>query len=299
MDKAYETLVAVMGMNWCKVNLPRIEELFKMGMIDNSDQYYEKVYEKLLKVYEQDISKDETKKLTLCLNEFDNVIKIGIPAIHSLPTQAAEIGASKEMDESNENQLNGNQLTVCTSDIFNKSNMSQTTWHPNFIVNLGISYTKSYEISPDVKDELNQSALNMIFKWKGLLSPCSPLVIPIYPKEFQEYIIGSILMFSLFNPPSEFPIKLTDPESCKQMLSGVSEWSRIGQIILDSFEINAEHVGMMFRQHLTNVISSSGNGEVANAQSKKRARTDEKCVESWSKRKSNYLKAVQAKQKTG
>ena len=148
----------------------------------------------------------------------------------------------RNLETQRKEQEKGKTMLVCNSEIFKKNEKITSKWHPSCLVSLNVSFTKSFEIAPDIKDEEpNHSVLNMIHKWKGMKSNCAPIVIPIENKEMEQFILGSLVMFSIYDSSRcKFPIVLDGPDSCRRLLQirEGEDWAEMGQLILNSFDIN-------------------------------------------------------------
>ena len=197
-----------------------------------------------------------------------------------------------------ENEKNKTML-VCNSEIFQKNEKIVSKWHPSCLVSLNISFNKSFEIAPDIKDdEPDHSVLNLIHKWKGMKSNCAPLVIPIEFKEMEQFLLGSLVMFSIYDSSrSKFPFVLDGPDSCKKLLQGVKNWTEMGECILSSFEINAEKLGIILQAHLENIVKAQTVTQNDGTKLPKRKKIEENLVDVWTERKKTYISNITKKTK--
>ena len=124
-------------------------------------------------------------------------------------------------------------LLVCNSDIFKKEDKIASKWDPSCLVSLNVSFNKALEIAPDIKeDDPSCSNFNLIHNWKGMKSSSAPIVIPIDVKEMENFLLGSLIMFSIYDSSRcKFPIVLEGPKSCEEMLSTVQNWTEMGEIV--------------------------------------------------------------------
>ena len=191
-------------------------------------------------------------------------------------------------------------LLVCNSDIFKKEDKIVSKWDPSCLVSLNVSFTKALEIAPDIKeDDPSCSNFNLIHNWKGMKSSSAPIVIPIDVKEMENFLLGSLIMFSIYDSSRcKFPIVLEGPKSCEEMLSTVRNWTEMGEIILSSFDISSEKIGNILKSHLQNIVNSqivshTGGG----VKLPKRKNVEENLVNVWEERKKSYLSNVSKKNK--
>merc|ERR1711973_66820 len=166
-------------------------------------------------------------------------------------------------------------LLVCNSDIFKKEDKIVSKWDPSCLVSLNVSFTKALEIAPDTKeDDPSCSNFNLIHNWKGMKSSSAPIVIPIDEKEMENFLLGSLIMFSIYDSSRcKFPIVLEGPKSC-------------------------EEIGNILKSHLQNIVNSqivshAGGG----VKLPKRKNVEENLVNVWEERKKNYLSNVSKKNK--
>ena len=130
-------------------------------------------------------------------------------------------------------------------------------------------------------------------------SSSAPIVIPIDVKEMENFLLGSLIMFSIYDSSRcKFPIVLEGPKSCEEMLSTVQNWTEMGEIILSSFDISSEKIGNILKSHLQNIVNSqivshTGGG----VKLPKRKNVEENLVNVWEERKKNYLSNVSKKNK--
>ena len=130
-------------------------------------------------------------------------------------------------------------------------------------------------------------------------SSSAPIVIPIDVKEMENFLLGSLIMFSIYDSSRcKFPIVLEGPKSCEEMLSTVQNWTEMGEIILSSFDISSEKIGNILKSHLQNIVNSqivshTGGG----VKLPKRRKVEENLVNVWEERKKNYLSNVSKKNK--
>ena len=105
-------------------------------------------------------------------------------------------------------------LLVCNSDIFKKEDKLASKWDPSCLVSLNVSFNKALEIAPDIKeDDPSCSNFNLIHNWKGMKSSSAPIVIPIDVKEMENFLLGSLIMFSIYDSSRcKFPIVLEGPK---------------------------------------------------------------------------------------
>ena len=197
-----------------------------------------------------------------------------------------------------DNEKNKTML-VCNSEVFKKTEKPPSQWHPSCLVSLNISFTKSFEIAPDIKnDEANHSVLNMIHKWKGMKSNSAPLVIPIDIKEMEQFILGSLVMFSIYDTSrSKFPLILNGPDSCKKLLQSETNWTDMGECILSSFEISSEKLGAILKTHLENIVNAQSVTQNEGGKLPKRKKIEENLVDEWTERKKTYYTNINKKNK--
>ena len=130
-------------------------------------------------------------------------------------------------------------------------------------------------------------------------SSSAPIVIPIDVKEMENFLLGSLIMFSIYDSSRcKFPIVLEGPKSCEEMLSTVQNWTEMGEIVLSSFDISSEKIGNILKSHLQNIVNSqivshTGGG----VKLPKRKKVEENLVNVWEERKKNYLSNVSKKNK--
>ena len=130
-------------------------------------------------------------------------------------------------------------------------------------------------------------------------SSSAPIVIPIDVKEMENFLLGSLIMFSIYDSSRcKFPIVLEGPKSCEEMLSTVQNWTEMGEIVLSSFDISSEKIGNILKSHLQNIVNSqivshTGGG----VKLPKRRKVEENLVNVWEERKKNYLSNVSKKNK--
>ena len=188
-------------------------------------------------------------------------------------------------------------MLVCNSEIFKKDEKDTSKWQPSCLVSLNISFNKSFEIAPDIKDEEpTHSVLNMVHKWKGMKSNSAPLVIPIELKEMEQFILGSLVMFSIYDTSlCRFPLKLDGPDSCKKLLQSVKNWTEMGECILSSFEISAEKLGVILQKHLQNIVNAESVTQHGGVKMPKRKKIEENLVDVWTERKKTYISNISKK----
>ena len=194
---------------------------------------------------------------------------------------------------------NGKTLLVCNSEIFKKNEKFPSKWHPSCLVSLNISYSKSFEIAPDIKnEEPNHSVLNMIHRWRGMKANSAPLVIPIEAKEMEQFILASLVSFSIYDTSrSKFPIILDGPDSCKELLQSVQNWTTMGECILSSFNISGENLGSILKAHLENIVNAESVTQSGGCKLPKRKKIEENLVDGWSERKKNYYTNINKRNK--
>ena len=130
-------------------------------------------------------------------------------------------------------------------------------------------------------------------------SSSAPIVIPIDVKEMENFLLGSLIMFSIYDSSRcKFPIVLEGPKSCEEMLSTVQNWTEMGEIVLSSFDISSEKIGNILKSHLQNIVNSqivshTGGG----VKLPKRRKVEENLVNVWEERKKSYLSNVSKKNK--
>lgn len=206
----------------------------------------------------------------------------------------------KSLEIWNSTKKKSKTLLVCNSDIFKKEDKIASKWDPSCLVSLNVSFTKALEIAPDIKeDDPSCSNFNLIHNWKGMKSSSAPIVIPIDVKEMENFLLGSLIMFSIYDSSRcKFPIVLEGPKSCEEMLSTVQNWTEMGEIVLSSFDISSEKIGNILKSHLQNIVNSqivshTGGG----VKLPKRKKVEENLVNIWEERKKNYLSNVSKKNK--
>ena len=196
-------------------------------------------------------------------------------------------------------QENGKSMLVCNSDVFSKDEKATSKWLPSCLVSLNVSWSKSFEIAPDIRaDEPSHSVLNMVHKWRGMKGNSAPLVIPIDVKEMEHFLLGSLVMFSIFDSSrSKFPLVLNGPESCNQLLPTTENWTEMGQLILSSFDISAEKLGMVLKAHLQNIVKAQSVTQAEGAKLPKRKKPEENLMDVWAERKKSYFTNITKKSK--
>ena len=122
------------------------------------------------------------------------------------------------------------------------------------------------------------------------------LSIPINEKELSEYLLGAIVMFSIFDPIERgFPLNPKDPSSCKELLNKVENWTVLGEKILSSFGLTKENIGNLIKKHLSDIAFSSQEvvQDMEGLNSIKKKNEQEHVADIWSKRKKAYLKNIE------
>ena len=245
------------------------------------------------------------KQLRDILNGFENYFTDYIQSENAdeITTQQLQNGIKKLRNLEFQHsylQEKSKTLLVCNSDIFKKEDKIVSKWDPSCLVSLNVSFTKALEIAPDIKeDDPSCSNFNLIHNWKGMKSSSAPIVIPIDVKEMENFLLGSLIMFSIYDSSRcKFPIVLEGPKSCEEMLSTVRNWTEMGEIILSSFDISSEKIGNILKSHLQNIVNSqivshTGGG----VKLPKRKNVEENLVNVWEERKKSYLSNVSKKNK--
>ena len=230
---------------------------------------------------------------------FDDKSEETISQLQKAIEELNYIGNTIDNYDRDDSESEPKKFNVCSSSVFKKENTQTSNWNPKNIVGLDFSFTKSYQISPDIRtgsDEDEVAALSLVYKWKGLRSNIQPLSIPINPKEFDEYLLGAIVMFSIFEPKDRgFPQCPRDPPSCKELLNEVDDWAAVGQKVLESFRITPETVGAILRSHLSDIAHSSQEvqQDMESMKPVKKKKAEEFMTDIWSKRKKAYLKNLE------
>ena len=191
----------------------------------------------------------------------------------------------QEFSKMSEEDIGEGKIQVCSSNLYQKT-PAQSDWSSRVLVGCNISYTKMIEIGPSVSDP-ERSVLNLIFKYKGLQSNVNPLVIPIQEAEFKDFVNGSIIMFTLFNSKA-LPVKLNGIDSCMQLLSETQDWTQIGQLILDQFDLSPENIGEVFKNHISSMIQSQIKIDQAELKSTKRKSSEQSRFDCWNNRQKRY-----------
>ena len=241
------------------------------------------------------------KQLRDILNGFENYFTDFIQSENAdeITTQQLQ-NAIKKLRNLEFHQEKSKTLLVCNSDIFKKEDKIASKWDPSCLVSLNVSFNKALEIAPDIKeDDPSCSNFNLIHNWKGMKSSSAPIVIPIDVKEMENFLLGSLIMFSIYDSSRcKFPIVLEGPKSCEEMLSTVQNWTEMGEIVLSSFDISSEKIGNILKSHLQNIVNSqivshTGGG----VKLPKRRKVEENLVNVWEERKKSYLSNVSKKNK--
>ena len=235
------------------------------------------------------------------LNGFENYFTDFIQSENADEIRTQQLqNAIKKLRNLEFHQEKSKTLLVCNSDIFKKEDKIASKWDPSCLVSLNVSFNKALEIAPDIKeDDPSCSNFNLIHNWKGMKSSSAPIVIPIDVKEMENFLLGSLIMFSIYDSSRcKFPIVLEGPKSCEEMLSTVQNWTEMGEIILSSFDISSEKIGNILKSHLQNIVNSqivshTGGG----VKLSKRRKVEENLVNVWEERKKNYLSNVSKKNK--
>ena len=205
----------------------------------------------------------------------------------------------RELENVSKENESEKTMLVCNSEIFHKNEKIVSTWLPSCLVSLDISFSKSFEIAPDIKsDENNHSVLSMIHKWKGLKSNCAPIVIPIEQKEMEQFLLGSLVMFSIFDSSRcKFPIVLDGPDSCRRLLQIKEnhDWTDMGQLILEAFDLTGQKLGIVLRKHLQNIVNAETVIHSERTKGPKRKKVEENLVDVWSERRKNYFSNIAKK----
>ena len=234
---------------------------------------------------------------------FDNNSEEKVSKLQMAIRELNELAQSLDNIEQSESESEAKRsLIVCSSSLFkNESYKPESNWNSDNIVGLDFSFTKSYQISPDVRrgsNESDVSALSLVYKWKGLKSNVIPLNIPIQQKELPQFLQGAVVMFSIFDPTERgFPVCPIDPSSCKEVLKKVENWSKLGETILESFGLTAENIGNLLKKHLHDIAFSSQEieHEMEGTKSMKKKIAEEHMADIWSKRKRAFLKNIEKK----
>lgn len=277
-------LFPIFEANWCKENIHSSQILFDKKIISKQD----------LQSIKQDF-----EAYFVEYNSFGDKSEETISQLQKAIEELTYIGNSIENNERDESESEPKKFNVCSSSVFKKENIQTSNWSPKNIVGLDFSYTKSYQISPDIRtgsEENEVAALSLVYKWKGLRSNIQPLSIPISPKEFEQYLLGGIVMFSIFEPRDRgFPKCPQDPLSCKELLSEVEDWTAMGQHVLESFKITPENIGTILRSHLLDIAHSSQEvqQDMESMKPIKKKKAEEFMADIWSKRKKAYLKNLE------
>ena len=235
------------------------------------------------------------------LNGFENYFTDFIQSENADEIRTQQLqNAIKKLRNLEFHQEKSKTLLVCNSDIFKKEDKIASKWDPSCLVSLNVSFNKALEIAPDIKeDDPSCSNFNLIHNWKGMKSSSAPIVIPIDVKEMENFLLGSLIMFSIYDSSRcKFPIVLEGPKSCEEMLSTVRNWTEMGEIILSSFDISSEKIGNILKSHLQNIVNSqivshTGGG----VKLPKRRKVEENLVNVWEERKKSYLSNVSKKNK--
>ena len=235
------------------------------------------------------------------LNGFENYFTDFIQSENADEIRTQQLqNAIKKLRNLEFHQEKSKTLLVCNSDIFKKEDKIASKWDPSCLVSLNVSFNKALEIAPDIKeDDPSCSNFNLIHNWKGMKSSSAPIVIPIDVKEMENFLLGSLIMFSIYDSSRcKFPIVLEGPKSCEEMLSTVQNWTEMGEIVLSSFDISSEKIGNILKSHLQNIVNSqivshTGGG----VKLPKRKKVEENLVNVWEERKKNYLSNVSKKNK--
>ena len=235
------------------------------------------------------------------LNGFENYFTDFIQSENADEIRTQQLqNAIKKLRNLEFHQEKSKTLLVCNSDIFKKEDKIASKWDPSCLVSLNVSFNKALEIAPDIKeDDPSCSNFNLIHNWKGMKSSSAPIVIPIDVKEMENFLLGSLIMFSIYDSSRcKFPIVLEGPKSCEEMLSTVQNWTEMGEIVLSSFDISSEKIGNILKSHLQNIVNSqivshTGGG----VKLPKRRKVEENLVNVWEERKKNYLSNVSKKNK--
>ena len=273
---------------WCEENITSLNLLSEKSSLTKNDILtIKQEFEVNFVQYQtfDDQSEETVFQLQQVIRELDEIASL----IQS---------ASEHECDNFEETVAKKSFNVCSSTVFKKTpNLAESSWSPSHLVGLDFSFSKSYQISPDVRNdgENDAAALSLVYKWKGLRSNIQPLSIPISPKEYNEYLLGALAMFSIFDPIGRgFPINPTDPMSCKEVLDKVEDWPSLGKLILESFGLTSEIVGTTLQAHLSNIAHSSQEiqHDTESLKSVKRRKAEEFTADIWNKKKKAYLKNI-------
>ena len=272
---------------WCQ------EHIFSASLLLNKN----KLTKSDILALKQDFETYFVQYRTFDNNSEEKVNKLQ-KAIMELNEMAHSIDSIEKKESENESEAK-RSLIVCSSSVFKKEEKSGSNWNSENIVGLDFSFSKSYQISPDIRRGSNESevsALSLVYKWKGLKSNVNPLSIPIHSKELPQYLQAGVIMFSIFDPAERgFPVSPIDPSSCKEVLQKVENWTTLGGSILESFGLTAENVGSLLQKHLHDIAFSSQeiHQDMEGTKSLKKKIAEEHMADLWSKRKKAFVKSIE------
>ena len=189
------------------------------------------------------------------------------------------------------------QMMVCKSDIFTKYEKIESKWNPLSLVSLPVSWTKSFDIAPDIReDDPTNCQLSLVHKYPR--SKSAPLVIPIDVREMEQFLLGSMVMFSIFDSSrKKFPVVLKDPETCNEMLKSTKNWAEMGELILSSFDLTPERIGDVLKSLLESIVLAEPVMQTGSAKMPKRKKPTENLVDVWAERKKSYITNMTKKSK--
>lgn len=293
MDSAQvsELLFSHLDQTWCQQNIPTLSPMLKKRQISSQEirtikEDFEYFFTQYSSTSDEDKSVETIDQLQKVIDELSNII---IKSVEKEEKEEKDFGVSETKKS----------FMVCNSSIFKKEDQLLSDWDPNCLVGLDVSSTKSFQISPDVRtgiDEADKAMLQLIFKWRGLRSNVQPLSIPLQPKEANEFILGAIIMYSIYNPEHRnFPVLPTDPKSCQELLDKVENWADVGQNIIESFGIKPEIIGSILQKHLTDIVNSS-QVEQQKIKVVKKKKPEEQISEIWARQKKQYLRNLESAQ---
>ena len=283
-EQVSEKIFSILELEWCQ------EHIFSASLLSKK------------KLTKSDILalKQDFETYFVQYRTFDNNSEEKVGKLQRVIQELNELTLSFDQIVQEESESEAKRsLIVCSSSVFNEEKVIESNWNSENIVGLDFSFTKSYQISPDVRrgsNESDESALCLVYKWKGLKSNVNPLSIPIHPKEFSHYLKGALAMFSIFDPTQRgFPVNPIDPSSCKEVLQKVENWSTLGQTILQSFGLTAENVGILLQKHLHDIAFASQEVQqnMEGIKSLKKKKAEEHMADLWSKRKKAFVNRIE------
>ena len=284
MDSAQvsDLVFSHLNQSWCEENIPSLSPLF-FNKSKISKQDIGEIKEHFQTFYMQYNSLDDNDKSQETIAKLQEIVY-----------ELSRISEEQDFSESETKK----SFMVCNSSIFQKDAYKESNWEPSCLVGLNVSFNKCFQIAPDVRtgtNEQDKSALHLIYKWKGMQSNVSPLTIRLVPKEANEFILGAIIMYSIYNPENRnLPVEPTNPKTCKEFLDKVEDWDNIGKNIIQSFDITPENVGSILKKHLTDIVHSSHvEQDMENIKPLKRKKAEEQISDLWSKQKKNFVKHVE------